>query len=444
MGDKPIKIGIKDFQAIKKANLEIPSGLTVITGATNNGKSAILRAIEASLFNQGDDSMVRAGKPAYGVIYDNGEHKMLFTRSSAGKNEKSAYQFDDGTVQKKVGRSQLPEVIQYFNIRDVRMQNGTKVKLNFWKQNEKPFLMDKTSGQLYEFISMSSCDKYAKVVKKMEADTRELKGEIAKVSTEIDTYKLINNDKRDFLTKNKGFDKVYYSVRKLEQEYQKEKSLKKAIEFYQSNSSKVENLENTLQSIRKKDISYSQKVAELQSFIASYEKSLSLYEKTSNYFKEFEVTRNSLNTVLGKLKPIYEKEEKFITRAKNLGNEIFQFQESVENKESLTEKFNKVKSLHDRMTLNSLEESKISSVLLKDTVEQKDLNQVVKLVNLKESLKKLFDSLSGDMKRLSKLDSSLSGLEEDSNSLSKEIEFLKEKLQVCPVCGSVLHTSHRE
>ncbi len=213
-----LKIEIKDFQSIKHAVIEVPPGITIITGKTNQGKSAVIRAIDSALFNMGDDSMVRGGKRYSGVSLDNGKHKMVFCRDSQGKNEKTAYQFDDGPTQKKVGRSQLPEVAQMFNIRDVRMQNNTKMKINFWYQNDKPFLMDKTSGQLYEFLSLSSCDKYTKILKKMIVDMKVQEADINNITTEIDTLKVINNRKTDFIQKNEGFDDLYVRVITADQE----------------------------------------------------------------------------------------------------------------------------------------------------------------------------------------------------------------------------------
>lgn len=217
----PLRIEIKDFQSLKHVNLELVDGVNIITGKTNQGKSAVIRAIDAALFNMGDDSMIRGGKRYSGVSIDNGRHKMVFCRDGLGKNEKTAYQFDDNPVQKKVGRSQLPEVAQMFNVRDVRMQNNTKMKLNFWYQNEKPFLMDKTPGQLYEFLSLSSCDKYTKILKKMIVDMKVQEADINNITTEIDTLKVINNKKTDFIFKNEGFDDLYVKIITADQEDKK-------------------------------------------------------------------------------------------------------------------------------------------------------------------------------------------------------------------------------
>ena len=53
--------------------------------------------------------------------------------------------------------------------------------------------MDKTAGQMYEFMSMSSCERYSDILKTMLSDDKSLKSDISKTSTEIDTYKLINS-----------------------------------------------------------------------------------------------------------------------------------------------------------------------------------------------------------------------------------------------------------
>ena len=245
MSDKFV-VTVKDFQSIHSANLDFPTGLTIITGKTNGGKTAIFRAIDSALFNKGDDSMISAGKRYSGVSIDNGKHKMMFMRDSVGKNEKTAYQFDGGTVQKKVGRNQLSEVSENFNIRDVRMQNGTKMKINFWYQNDKPFLMDKTAGQLYEFLSLSSCDNYTRVLKTMQTDAKVLDAEIQSISTEIDTLKTINNSKNEFIERNNGFDDVYLRVITLSQEIKKIGIDGDLVESISSLNSRIETLKKTI------------------------------------------------------------------------------------------------------------------------------------------------------------------------------------------------------
>ena len=235
----PFEVEIKNFQSLKSVKIEIEAGINIITGKTNQGKSAVIRAIDCALFNLGDDAMVRGGQRFAAISLNNGRHKMLFCRDSAGKNEKTAYQFDGGPVQKKVGRTQLAEIPKMFNISDVRMQNATRMKLNFWYQNDKPFLMDKTSGQLYEFLSLSSCDKYTKVLKKMVVDMKIQEADINNITTEIDTLKVINNKKRKFVEANKGYDELYVKIITANQEESKLKAMEESIRRIQESKRKI-------------------------------------------------------------------------------------------------------------------------------------------------------------------------------------------------------------
>ena len=102
------KVRLQNFQSIEVGEVCIPNGLTIITGDTNQGKTAIIRAVECAVWNTGSDDLVKAGTKIAGVTISNGKHSMVYCRNSQGKNEKTAYQFDGGTIQKKVGRSQLP------------------------------------------------------------------------------------------------------------------------------------------------------------------------------------------------------------------------------------------------------------------------------------------------------------------------------------------------
>lgn len=56
-----LKLRIRNFQAVADAKLEV-QGLTVITGKTNRGKSALIRATAAMLFGLPGDHFVRRGE----------------------------------------------------------------------------------------------------------------------------------------------------------------------------------------------------------------------------------------------------------------------------------------------------------------------------------------------------------------------------------------------
>lgn len=66
------KIEIKNYQALKDVKLELQNGITIITGRTNQGKSSIIRAIDAALFNNLDDNNIKSGEETCSVKIDNG------------------------------------------------------------------------------------------------------------------------------------------------------------------------------------------------------------------------------------------------------------------------------------------------------------------------------------------------------------------------------------
>lgn len=61
------KVSLKDFQIIKKANLEFIPGLNVIIGPSNNGKSSILKAIKSCIYTIPGSTSIRAGQNSYTV-----------------------------------------------------------------------------------------------------------------------------------------------------------------------------------------------------------------------------------------------------------------------------------------------------------------------------------------------------------------------------------------
>lgn len=66
-----MKIGIRDFQSLKSVNLEF-EGFAVVTGESNLGKSALVRAVRALIFGMLGEHFIRKGSQmtAVGVKFD--------------------------------------------------------------------------------------------------------------------------------------------------------------------------------------------------------------------------------------------------------------------------------------------------------------------------------------------------------------------------------------
>lgn len=206
-----MKISIRNFQSIKNADIDV-EGVTIITGKTNGGKTAVIRAIDEAVFNNGDDSHVRAGTDESSVSIEDAGHRFEYRRSAKRKSEKTSYSFDGGDEIRKVGRDQLPEVRDMLHISDVKMANGNHALLNFWHQNDRPFLMDKSPQQLYEFLSLSSAKTYTDVLKKMKKDAKDLRTEVIGESRVIEDNRKQLAEKNAYLRSQEGFDSLYDEI----------------------------------------------------------------------------------------------------------------------------------------------------------------------------------------------------------------------------------------
>lgn len=431
-----LHVKIKDFQSLKDVDIKLTPGITIITGPTNNGKSAVIRAIDSALFNKGDDSMVRGGKRYYGIKMGNDKHAMMFIRDSVGKNEKTSYQFDDGTVQKKVGRDQLPEVAKMFNIRDVKMNNGVKMKINFWYQNDKPFLMDKTSGQLYEFLSMSSCDNYAKILKLMGSDIKSFNEDIQSITHEIDTFKSINNEKIKFVDKNEGFDNVYERTVTLENQQRK---LERIYELLQ----KSVTMNNTIETLEKSkgEIEKELHKIDFEEIKKKYEKSINsvrdVHQLTEriNKLKDLEYNKEKIDKALHTLKDQAEKADKILNTSAETMKDIVDKEEKVKRYTTLTDK---IHTLTEQIEKGTKEyDKKVSQVFSREKEVKERLQEIAETEDkvrrteeLCNKLRELIVKGKGNKEKIESIKESLQKNEEELNKLKEEVGY-------CPFCGSI-------
>ena len=432
MSDK-ITVDIKDFQSLKKAYIELTPGITVITGATNNGKSAIIRAIDSALFNLGDDAMVRGGQRYYGIKISNGSHTMLMARDNVGKNEKTAYQFDEGTVQKKVGRGQLEEVSRMFNIREVKMNNGTKMKINFWYQNDKPFLMDKTAGQLYEFLSLSSCDNYARVLKSLGSDVRSINSDINTLTTEINTYKSLINDKKDFISKNDGFDLVYQEAIDVDAMGDLLSNVEGLLDDVDMSNNTIKKLDNLKSNI---DIKISS--IDIDSVSALYQDITSLDSKVSSLCGLLDY----IDSTGGKISQLDSEHKELKSNISTNDTCIKDFSNIINDAECLHAKIdivsNALVDVEENIKSKDIIDTRLSSINGDLCTSINDISREVNILD--DSFSQLM-VIEGCLKELDSskgvLDSYTSKVEDVKSKLSEsdiEFEQLKKDIGYCPYC----------
>lgn len=180
---KVLRVRIKDYQVLKDISFELQKGtITSIVGQSNNGKSSIVRAIESAIFNKGGSSFINYDADYCEVEIDD------ITWNKNRDSSKSFYKIGD-TVLNKIGQQQIEEVADSLGIKELLIADE-KVRLNFSKQLEFPFLVGKTSFQLFNFISNSKEQEIIGNLKEQEdINAKAYKKEIDKKTIENDLNK---------------------------------------------------------------------------------------------------------------------------------------------------------------------------------------------------------------------------------------------------------------
>lgn len=182
-----MKIQVKDYCNIENLTIEIPCGFTCITGSSMAGKSSLMSAIRALVYNKHSDAKIRQGQDFYAVGIIDGDNKVLCKRNKS-KQVKTAYQVN-GEAITKVGRNAVPEVQEALGIKDIEILKS-KTELNFCKQFAYPFLLDKTPSQLYEFLASSdTSDDLNSIIKTMKSDLKGIVDRQKRLEGSIDMAK---------------------------------------------------------------------------------------------------------------------------------------------------------------------------------------------------------------------------------------------------------------
>jgi DNA repair protein SbcC/Rad50 len=439
---KDFRIQIKDFQSLENVELVIEEGLNIVIGKTNEGKTAIIRAIDSALFNMGKDEMVRVGKRYSGVMVNNGTDKFIWRRDSHGKNEKTLYQINDEKPMTKVGRGQIDEIANLFNISEVKLANGVKEKINFWYQGEAPFLTNKTAGQLFVFLSQSSCDKYMKITKQLNSDRKSQKHDIEITNANIDTLRNINEVKKNLLEANVGYDKLYEKIVLINDEVEDYNKIQDLVDRYNSCKAKVHIKTKTLSVVEDnlKNINFNNLKVMYESFIEDSD----LLDKLTANVETLNAKRTSrekkcdlltqVNTQESTLSKEIKKLTKKVSTLETLESALENISELIQLKEA---KENHVAYLKNHK--DNLEDS-LNTIDIK-SIESK-LNEIVTLNSQILVMASVTDEYYNKNQKLKSKEDSLSLLNIEYNKQEREFEDFKADIGVCPYCNNTLTQEH--
>lgn len=362
------KVSIKNYQIIKDASLDFIPGLNVIIGPSNNGKSSIIKAIKALIYTVPGTTPIRNGQSFYAVGINYNNHTVILQ-----KGLKESVYIVDGEKYTKYGVN-TPEIVsKSLNIKELVL-NGNKEQLNFWDQMKYPFLIDKTSTELFKFIIDSSdSDQVSKSLKDMVSDRQQLsknidilQGSINTIDLDIDNYKSILNNSKDVLEACDNIINLQSKISKLNQLKQIKETHINNLKLLEENKNKLIKIDIILN----RDIDMINQVThKLNNLIKLNKLFINLHTLINNQSDNYEQLLN-LNWINNIDKLDLSLIVNKLDKLKNIKQKLNNINQSLSNKSNLKlielnldniliSKFNRLKSV--KQALNNIEYKQVEN-----------------------------------------------------------------------------------
>lgn len=389
------KVEIKNIQSHKNSELEFVPGINVIIGSSNNGKSAILRALCWAVYNRplgiealcshwNLDKKGNIINPMSVKVYKG--KKILERKKTKNENQ---YLLNDEEL--NAVRTDVPkQASDFFKLSETNIQN----------QQDSPFLLSLSNGEVAKYFNrIANLDVIDNVLSNAESKRREIKKDID----------------------NNG--KLIEELLKKHEKYSWLKEAEKAVSAYEKALRTKEEIEQKLSEINFEIEKYNSYEDRVQSF-----KKVLKNKKTVARLKEFSISISEINSKVNDIKSSISEHKEIL------------------NKYLRISKFEKSKVLVDKIKACLNEGCEIKGKLA-------DMNSDLSIYKENEMFAKL--NFTNELKIISKLTNDSSkdleiefgnlnaGIEKYNSAntrikdYGKELIFLKKKLpEVCPLCGS--------
>jgi exonuclease SbcC len=193
------KIIIDNFMAHERTELELGPGVTILTGANNTGKSAIVEALRCVATNPTPKHYIRHGaKEARVTVEMDDGFKVVWIR----KKKSAGYELwhpgaEEPEEHWKLGRNKLPEdILKVLRLDLVELETGGKVDVHVGNQREPVFLLNQPPSNAAAFFAASTESAHLlamqnllkKQTQEAKRQERDLQDTMNRIETEIDKF----------------------------------------------------------------------------------------------------------------------------------------------------------------------------------------------------------------------------------------------------------------
>ena len=426
-------VTIKNFQSHAHTVINFEKSMNVITGESNQGKTAVIRAIQWCLFNEpkGTD-FIRTGESDCSVTVEFSDNSSI-TRSRT-LTSSGYYKIKDSSGEEKVYKgfgNDIPvEVQNEHQMPDVYITKDTKVKLNLATQLEGPFLIgDSPSVRASAIGRLTGVQVLDSAIKNCNRNLMATNKEVKVLESKLEGF-----DKELAKYNNLNDLKLYLNI--IEE-------LSLAKESYESDVSTLRDYQNTLDGIERdrldkiKVLSSIPDTTGIESLLSELD---TLYGEAiglTNYSEELTKLRNNkfnCNNTIKCINDIVAKEE-LVHKVDELINSIESIMYYKSVRVDLFMKINNCKKVIENLSnINELFEV-VSKVSL-------EIDNLTAAVNIKDSVEKLKEEISHKENDICNIDSNI---ELNTKLLSEQESLLSDMVsneKTCPLCGSDFTVEH--
>lgn len=426
---------VKNYQSVKEAKINI-SGLTVLRGESNAGKSSYLKALYAATHNRFRIGCIRYGEEFTEIKIGTSDSPYMMTvkRRETGSPRISLIHRknpEDRQSWSKLNRDLPNEILEFLNFGFVNVSNSEKFDLNFFSQFQPPLLVGFSQKKIMDILSASKSVDDLNIVRK-EIDIRRTKnsGAYENMSAVITETKANLAITEMHINDLKGLDKVEPLIQKfksLEEKKQQLALLKERIDEYKVLKKQIKALE-TLQEFLERKEQLLQRKLRLQSLKSYVNQTQTLSKLTSAYSKLIDLAAIYKDLTDRSVKCLYLRTEidyyfdlkKDVSKRSEVYNKYF---ELLSQRERITSALYKTSAFKKEYSNYFQIKSQIAEI-------NKVLPVLEKIDNLKERKKEIALRKS-ELSNLRTNVQMIQSLEESVNSLKEIIDN-----NLCPYCGN--------
>ena len=426
------KVKIENFQSHENTIIDFHSGLNIITGPSDNGKSAIIRAIKWVLFNEprGTD-FIRQGTSGAKVTIemDNG-NSIIRERSSCKNRYTVIYPDSEPKIFEGFGNDIPQEVVDAHGITKAYLDSNISSSLNIAEQLEGPFLLSETGSvrakAIGRLIGIHIIDR---AIKNTNVDLRrenqfkdKTSSELEEVESKLKEYEFLKDveerlEKSDqiiqditkVLDRKKRLEANLKSIISIEADYTVQRNIAKRLEKLERYELCIKNIEiinEKLSKLKKAYNALNEKdivINSTSNIITNTERVYFCAELLDDIYKKEKELEKAIN-----IKADFSKLIKSENEAKahlNATSNVKPLEENIRKLDGLILKLNSVLSLNADINKLKSEQQKYETVLNStDDVEKAivNLNEIQKNIEKLQKAEKIKEELQDVNNRIDK------------------------------------------